>query len=142
VLDDLMNGRLDVVAVGIALLGTIVVAYGLAEAGARLIRTLLIRINTQEEVPSFTSPVVRRPFRVTRAIVFAIVFAALSHSAPTRQPSSTGSSAAACASSSSFSAPTCCCASSQPSPGASKPTWLRMRARRSTRSSRPSAPVR
>jgi small conductance mechanosensitive channel len=64
-------------ALAAALVGAVVVAYLLAEVAARLARTILAGIAGAEGPVVFQSPIVRRPIRITRAVVFAASLALL-----------------------------------------------------------------
>lgn len=54
-----------------------VIAYAVAEGAARAARTLLIALAGGDAAATFRSPIVRRPIRVVRGVVFAMVTAAL-----------------------------------------------------------------
>ena len=54
-----------------------VIAYTVAELAARMARTLLVALSGGDAAVEFRSPIVRRPIRITRTVIFAVVVAAL-----------------------------------------------------------------
>ena len=54
-----------------------VIAYTVAELAARMTRTLLVALSGGDAAVEFRSPIVRRPIRITRTVIFAVVVAAL-----------------------------------------------------------------
>ncbi len=66
-------GTAPVVAVLLAL----TLAWVLAEAVARLVRTFLLHLQGDAEAGDFQRPVMRRPVRLVRIVAFAVIFAAL-----------------------------------------------------------------
>ena len=77
----MLNGLLGVNAVwwqlALAMLVVAALAYTIAEIAARALRTMLLAVSGGEEESSFRSPIVRGPIRLTRAVVFLLVVAAL-----------------------------------------------------------------
>ena len=54
-----------------------VIAYTVAELAARMTRTLLVALSGGDAAVEFRSRIVRRPIRITRALIFLAVLAAL-----------------------------------------------------------------
>jgi small conductance mechanosensitive channel len=64
--------RGDWVAVAIWLTAVVIVAFGAAELAARLARTILLAITQSDQHVPFSSPIIRRPIRIVRAMVFLL----------------------------------------------------------------------
>ena len=60
-----------------AILAVAVLAFALAEVAARALRNMLLAVSGGDPQVSFRSPIVRGPIRLTRAVVFLLVSAAL-----------------------------------------------------------------
>ncbi|HXE80486.1 MAG TPA: mechanosensitive ion channel family protein [Vicinamibacterales bacterium] len=77
----MLNGLLGVNATGwqiaAACLAVAVLALIVAEIAARVLRKMLLAVSGQDLPASFLAPIVRGPIRLTRAVVFLLVFASL-----------------------------------------------------------------
>jgi small-conductance mechanosensitive channel len=76
-LDDLFGGYGQFVAAGAAAAAALAAAYVLAELAARLTRAALLGITGGDAALQFRAPIVRRPIRITRAVVFVVAAAVL-----------------------------------------------------------------
>lgn len=76
-LDVLLSGPAHPVAVGVAIAVALAAAYLLAEVASRLTRGVLLGITGGDAPVRFHAPIVRRPIRITRAVVFVVAAAAL-----------------------------------------------------------------
>ena len=76
-LDDLLGQAESWTTLGATLLAVSALAYVFAEIAVRLIRRVLVHIAPDDEDTAVQSPIVQRPIRVTRAVVFLSAVLAL-----------------------------------------------------------------
>lgn len=76
-LDNLIGQDVEWVRALAALAVVGVIAYAVAELAARITRTLIVTFSGGDTTAEFRSPIVRRPIRITRAVIFVAVLAAL-----------------------------------------------------------------
>ena len=76
-LDNLLGQDVEWVQALAALAMVSVIAYAVAGVAARMTRTLLVALSGGDAAVEFRSRIVRRPIRITRALIFLAVLAAL-----------------------------------------------------------------